>query len=85
MALMRHYTGPTNDDLRPDAWKSRVHSDGTSLDGWFIAGVGKSPGNQITYHLPDAKWDDCNVPELVKAPKWDGHTSKDVLRRLKAL
>ena len=85
IALMRHYTGPTNDNGRPSAWKSRLHNDGTSFDGWFVAGIGKTSGDQITYHLPLDRWDECNVPEMEHAPKWDGHTSDDVLKRLKRL
>lgn len=64
-------------------WKSKLHSDGTSYPGWFIAGTGVSDGEQISYHLPIDMWDDLVVPEKDKAPKWDGHTSYDVLERLK--
>lgn len=67
-------------------WKSRTHHDGTSYDGWFIMGIGKEKGKQISYHLPVSKWDECNYcEELGNAPEWDGHTSSDVLERLKLL
>jgi hypothetical protein len=39
----------------------------------------------ITYHLPMKYWDRANVIELERAPEWDGHTSKDVLKRLASL
>lgn len=66
-------------------WKSKLHHDGTSYDGWFIAGIGKDKGQQISYHLPISKWDDCVCDEYERAPEWDGHTSNDVLERLKLL
>lgn len=69
-----------------NAWRSKLHSDGTSFDGWFILGINKEKGEQITYHLPISKWEETNFAEdLEKAPEWDGHTSNDVLERLKKL
>lgn len=72
----------------PRAWKSKKHSDGTMWDGWFIAGINFEKGEQITYHLPIEHWDDLptsHVLELEEAPEFDGHTSVDVLERLKEL
>lgn len=67
-------------------WKSKRHSDDTVWDGWFILGIHKEAGKQITYHLPISKWNETNFAEtLDKAPKFDGHTSEDVLNRLKTL
>lgn len=65
------------------SWKSKYHSDGTSYDDWFIAGM-ELPTGSITYHLPTAQfWDKLNeIPELEKAPNWDGHTPNDVLLRI---
>ncbi len=66
-------------------WKSRKHSDGSVMEGWFILGIGKKEGDQITYHLPMTLW---NHPQLVlvedlpRAPEFDGHTSDDVISRL---
>ena len=71
----------TNDRNR--VWKSKLHHDGTSFDGWFISGIGLEKGEQITYHLPIKEWESTRGCELEKAPEWDGHTSKDVLERLK--
>lgn len=69
-----------------NVWRSKIHSDGSSFDGWFVLGVGKGKGNQITYHLPMDKWEDCYFAEILdKAPEFDGHTSADVLERLKSL
>ena len=64
-------------------WRSKLHSDGSSMEGWFILGIGKEKGKQVTYHLPNSRWDDTSFAEtLEKAPEWDGHTSQDVLKRL---
>ena len=66
-------------------WKSKKHSDGTMFDDWFIAGIGKDKGEQITYHIPLRLWDSFNCEELDTAPEWDGHTANDVLKRLSKL
>lgn len=67
-------------------WRSKLHSDGSIFDGWFILGINKEKGEQITYHLPMSKWDQTEFAEtLDKAPEWDGHSSEDVLERLKTL
>lgn len=63
-------------------WKSKKHSDGSEWDGWFIAGIFKKKGDQITYHLPIDKWDKLRVEELKAAPPYDGHTSDDVIERI---
>lgn len=64
------------------SWKSKLHDDGSSLEGWFVAGIKTSSGD-ITYHIPDKFWSSLgDIPTLEKAPKWDGHTSDDVIRRL---
>lgn len=74
-----HYKGK-------EVWKSKYHSDNTIYSGWFILGIGKKQGEQITYHLPMDYWADCAFAEtLDKAPEFDGHTSKDVLNRLRNL
>lgn len=64
-------------------WKSKYHSDGTIWKDWFILGLNKEQGKQITYHLPIKYWEMCNsIPTLDKAPEWDKHTSQDVVTRL---
>ena len=69
-----------------NAWVSQFHDDGTSYDGWFISGI-HLPTGDITYHMPSKYWNLIidtfdNVELLDKAPKWDGHTSNEVLIRL---
>lgn len=64
-------------------WRSLFHSDGSCYDGWFILGVNKDTGTQISYHLPNKYWDKCDfAEELHRAPEWDGHSGADVLSRL---
>lgn len=67
-------------------WRSLTHSDGSVMEGWFVLGIGKEKGKQITYHLPLVKWGETSFAEtLDKAPEWDNHTSDDVLIRIKNL
>lgn len=69
-------------------WRSKKHSDGEPAFGgtWFLLGIGKDKGEQITYHLPIGRWDECDFAEtLERAPEFDGHTSSDVLERIKLL
>lgn len=61
------------------AWKSRLHDDGTMFEDYFIVGL-KTPQGQFTYHYHKEYWDYFAVRELERAPKWDGHTSDDVIR-----
>lgn len=69
-----------------EVWRSKSHADGTMFEGWFIMGIGKAAGHQITYHLPLGYWDECSfATELERAPEWDGHTPGEVLQRLKSL
>lgn len=83
IALCRHLYMTKN----PVAvWRTKVHSDLSVWDGWFILGIGFEPRNQITYHLPNDRWDETDFAiDLERAPDWDGHTSSDVLERIKNL
>lgn len=55
-------------------------------DNWFLLGINKREGEQITYHLPISKWDQTEFADTVSArPLYDGHTSQDVLDRLNKL
>lgn len=69
-------------------WRSKKHSDGELAFGgdWFVLGINKEKGKQITYHLPIEKWDDTQFAETLEtAPEYDGHTPDDVLERLKTI
>lgn len=68
------------------SWISKRHCDDSQWENWFVAGLRLRTGEDITYHIHDKYWDLCKnsgVTILDKAPKWDGHTSADVLTRLK--
>lgn len=84
----RHY-GVQHEGMPPwrnPVWRSHLHSDGSSFDGWFILGIHDEAGKQITYHLPVDRWDECDFAETRdRAPEWDGHTAADVLDRLKLI
>ena len=79
--ISRHEAGFKN-----TTWRSKRHSDGTELDGWFLAGINYQSGQQISFHLPIDMWDDFVFAlTLDTAPPFDGHTTKDVIERLKDL
>ena len=88
LCLMTELNYVKTSSLRYKAWRSRNHSDGEPAFGgtWFVLGIGKEKGSQITYHIPIERWDETDFAEtLEKAPEWDGHTSADALERLKKL
>lgn len=70
----------------PYCWKSKTHWIDGDLqpvwDGWFVAGI-EIGGKMITYHLPLEYWDLFDGIEREQAPPHDGHTSQDVIERLK--
>jgi len=67
-------------------WRSETHSDGSQIAGWFVLGLDTMRGKQITYHLPASRWTSCEFAmTLLQAPPFDGHSSADVLERLKNL
>lgn len=83
MALCREW----NDTGKHLVWRSQKHHDDSVWEGWFIMGVNKASGEQISYHLPEKYWYTCAsfAIALDKAPEWDGHSSSEVLKRLRKL
>ena len=65
------------------AFKTWRNDAGEVWDGWFILGL-NTPHGQITYHLPADLWDLATVPEIHHNEGYDGHSSGDVLERLRA-
>lgn len=64
------------------SWKSKLHHDGTMFKDYFIVGI-DTPLGQYSYHYHMEYWDHfCEIAELEKAPKWDGHTPDQVHRLL---
>ncbi len=71
---------------KEDVWRSQKHSDGSNYEGWFLLGISKEKGKQITYHIPLERWDETSFAETLEvAPEFDGHTSEDVLKRLRQI
>jgi len=69
-------------------FRSKRHSDGTipfNDPNWFIV-VATTPFGQISFHYEMKDWDlFYNCHEVEKAPEYDGHTSADVLERLRKM
>jgi hypothetical protein len=66
-----------------DVHKSWRHHDGEYPFGgdWFVV-MAQLPTGQISNHYPAKDWDLFKVPTRGKAAVWDGHTAKDVAKRL---
>lgn len=64
------------------SWKSKLHDTGDMYEGMFIVGIETEQG-QATYHYDiEPYWDMFKVKELEKAPKYDGHTPSDAIKRI---
>lgn len=61
--------------------KSKLHSDGTMFEGYFIA-MAITPEGQISYHYDLKYWNQFKIPEVDRCPEYDGHTPNDVIERL---
>lgn len=85
----RHHLFAMVAQLLPErAWRSKLHADGTMFEGYFIAGLDllmhDLQKKTISYHVPLAYWGLFDgIRELLKAPEWDGHTSEDVVVRIR--
>jgi hypothetical protein len=70
-----------------DVHKSIKHSDNALCfgGGWFIVSA-ILPTGQISNHYKLEDWDLFKIPATDKCKhEWDGHTSNDVLDRLKSI
>ena len=84
MALCRLVAQSRKSDTT--VWRCKRHADGSMMKGWFLLGINRAPGTQITYPLPERLWPSCDFAEPVSLPpEWDKHTSNDVLDRLNRL
>lgn len=82
--LAKNNEGQDAQDIVDDIWRSKRHSDGSMFEGQFVLGISRGWGRQITYHIPLTRWDETYFAEtLDHAPEYDGHTSEDVLSRIK--
>lgn len=83
IALCKMFSQATEAFSTKVSWRSKLHADGSMYPGWFIMGIGREEGEQISYHLPIDMWDLCEgIDILENAPSWDGHTNKDVWERV---
>ena len=76
-----------DDDPVFNVHKSWKHNDGEPCfgGGWFIVSA-MLPTGLISNHYKAEDWDLFKIPEVEKAlHEFDGHTSEDVLNRLKKL
>lgn len=79
------------DSQQRGVWRSKLHHDDTIYDGMFIVGMTDLPkavntpvtACYISFHYDLIHWDKFDFCDtLEKAPKWDGHTDKEVIERL---
>ena len=69
------------------SWKSKKHfneENDPMFNGDFIAGI-NTPEGTATQHLKMKYWDDLQVQELDRAPRYDGYTEEDVKVRIKSI
>ena len=68
-----------------EVYKSKKHHDGElCIDGEYFIVVAILPSGQVTNHYHIKDWDLFKIPVYDKVKdEFDGHTSKDVLQRLK--
>ena len=70
-------------NLMPDnCHKTKLNFEQEMWEGWFILQCDHPIAGQMSYHIPDHKWELCRVKEVDFNYNYDGHTSQDVLERL---
>lgn len=75
--------GPYDDQFVVKSWR---HSDGElcfGKDNYFVV-VMQLPTGQVSNHYKGEYWDLFKVPEVERAPEWDGHTPQQAAERLEA-
>ena len=66
------------------SWKSKRHFEDEMFDGNFIAGITTPLGNS-SYHFDLERFDEFAIEELPRAPKYDGYSPDEALRRISSL
>lgn len=86
LMAMQEGLGMISSDGYVANYKSWNHSDGQPCfgGGWFIV-VSETRAGQVSNHYEAENWDLFKVPRVDVPPEFDGHTSGDVLDRLRAL
>ena len=67
------------------AWKAKKHfaeETDPMYGGCFICGL-NTPEGIVSFHFKMKHWADFKIPELDRAPQYEGYTSKEVISRLK--
>lgn len=82
MILFSVICGLVNEKRLDDvyAWRSKLHhdEDGPMFDDFFVVGI-RTPEGDYAYHYQLKYWDHFDICRtLLNAPKYDGHTSKDI-------
>ena len=63
-------------------FKCRSHNnEDPAYQDYYLAGL-LLPQGEIRYHLPAKTWSSLRLPHYDVPPRWDGHTSLDILDRL---
>ena len=81
--LTRHFQYSNPIDVGP-VCKSWRHSDGElcfGKDNYFVV-VMQLPTGQVSNHYHGDHWDLFKVPEVERAPEYDGHTPQQAAERL---
>jgi hypothetical protein len=52
-------------------WRSIKSAEGEMTKGWFILGIHKEEGKQLSYHLPIAFWNQTMFAETLEKAVWD--------------
>jgi hypothetical protein len=64
------------------SWWSKLHDDGGYPNGYVLCGM-DLPTGQVTYHVKEDYIPSlCGIYHYVLSPKYDDHTSEDVVSRL---
>lgn len=66
-----------------DVVKSKKHNDGEPCfgGGWFIV-MANLPNGQVSNHYEMKDWNLFKIPEVERAPEWDGHTPEEAADRI---
>ncbi len=54
----------TSEHQYAEVWAAVEHADGSTFGDWFVMGIGKEKGQQISYPLPARFWHEvCELPK----------------------
>jgi len=82
LALACNMIHKHNTDAMTEVFKAKEHLKGEMFDGMFIV-MGYLNGKQFSYHVENKYWGLFKIPEQYTSDEWDGHSSDDVIDRIK--